>query len=81
MWGNAGRYCCQHIEGKEEHAMTISAALVHDIARIEHAERLRQAHRARRASEARSEKGTRTAARTERRFPFVRGLLSHTDPA
>jgi hypothetical protein len=56
--------------------MTLMQATHIDVARIEHVERIREAERFRRAGEARTEPGCRTAARNERRFSFVRAILT-----
>jgi hypothetical protein len=56
--------------------MTTMQGTTLDIAPVEHAERIRGAERPRRAGEARTEPDCRTAARRERRFSFVRTLMT-----
>ena len=52
--------------------MTIPHPGLYDVARIQHAERIRDAERFRRAKCARTGTARNAAARTERRFSFVR---------
>lgn len=56
--------------------MTIMLIDPHGFDRNDHTERIRDAQRVRRAGMARTTTGCRTAARFERRFPLVRGLIS-----
>jgi hypothetical protein len=58
--------------------MTIMLIDARGFERNDHTERIRDAQRVRRAGMARTRTGCRTAARTERRFAFVRGLITST---
>lgn len=55
--------------------MTIMQLGSDDVVRMDHAQRIREADQFHRARDARTGQGCRTAARTERRFSFVRWIV------